>query len=93
MGTSRGKILRVFLIQGGLLGLVGSLFGSAMGAAALVFWHGYARQVDGSELFPLILDNSLFIGSAVLATATGVAAAIAPAIRAANLDPVVAIRG
>jgi lipoprotein-releasing system permease protein len=93
MGTSRGQILRIFLIQGGLLGLLGSLFGSAMGAAALVFWHNYARQVDGSELFPLILDRTLFIASAVLATATGVAAAMAPALRAANLDPVVAIRG
>jgi lipoprotein-releasing system permease protein len=93
MGTSRGQILRIFLIQGGLLGLLGSLFGSAMGAAALVFWHNYARQVDGSELFPLILDRTLFIASAVLATATGVAAAMAPALRAANLDPVVAMRG
>lgn len=93
MGTSRGQILRIFLIQGGLLGLLGSLFGSAMGAAALVFWHNYARQVDGSELFPLILDRTLFIASAVLATATGIAAAMAPALRAANLDPVVAMRG
>ena len=93
MGTRRGQILRVFLIQGGLLGLVGSLFGSTMGAAALVVWHGYARQVDGSELFPLILDRSLFVAAAVLATATGVAAAMAPALRAAKLDPVVAIRG
>ena len=36
MGTSRGQILRVFLLQGGLLGFVGSLFGAAMGAFALV---------------------------------------------------------
>jgi lipoprotein-releasing system permease protein len=93
MGTSRGRILRVFLIQGGVLGLVGSLLGSAMGAAALVFWHNFARQVDGSELFPLILDRNLFVATAVLATATGVVAAMAPALRAANLDPVVAIRG
>jgi lipoprotein-releasing system permease protein len=92
MGTSRGKIFRIFLIQGGLLGLIGSLLGSAMGAAALVFWHSYSRQVDGSELFPLSLSPDLFIASAVLATATGVAAAIAPALRAANVDPVVAIR-
>jgi lipoprotein-releasing system permease protein len=93
MGTRKGRIMRLFLIQGGLLGLAGSLFGSAMGAGALLFWHAYARQVDGSELFPLILDRSLFVGSAVLATLTGVLAAMIPAIRASNLDPVVAIRG
>ena len=93
MGTTRGQILRIFLIQGGLLAFVGTLFGSAMGAAALVFWHSYARQVDGSELFPLILERSLFVAATILATATGVAAAMATALRAAKLDPVVAIRG
>src|SRR5690348_7238827 len=72
MGTSRGQILRVFLIQGGVLGLAGSLIGSTMGFAALIFWHSYARQVDGTELFPLIIDRMLFVASIVLATATGV---------------------
>jgi lipoprotein-releasing system permease protein len=93
MGTSRGQIMRVFLIQGGMLGLLGSILGSAMGGEAVVFYHSYARQIDGSELFPLILDQSLFVGSILLATITGVAAAIVPALRAATLDPVVAIRG
>jgi lipoprotein-releasing system permease protein len=41
----------------------------------------------------LILETNLFVFSAVLATLTGVVAAIAPALRAARLDPVVAIRG
>lgn len=93
MGTSRGQILRVFLLQGGLLGFVGSLFGAALGAVALVYWHAVARQVDGTELFPLVLEESLFIYTALLATATGLLAAMAPAVRAAKLDPVVAIRG
>ncbi len=93
MGARRAQILRIFLIQGGLLGLLGSLVGSALGAAALIIWHGYARQVDGSELFPLLLDRSLFVAAAILATLTGVAAAAAPALRAAALDPVEAIRG
>uniref|UniRef100_Q07JK5 ABC transporter permease n=1 Tax=Rhodopseudomonas palustris (strain BisA53) TaxID=316055 RepID=Q07JK5_RHOP5 len=93
MGTRREQILRVFLIQGGLLGFVGALIGSALGALALFVWHQSARQVDGSELFPLILETSLFVWASLLATATGVAAAIAPALRAARLDPVEAIRG
>jgi lipoprotein-releasing system permease protein len=93
MGTSRGQILRVFLLQGGLLGFVGSLFGAAMGAFALMYWHSVARQADGSELFPLILERQLFVLTALLATLTGLLAATAPAVRAAKLDPVVAIRG
>jgi lipoprotein-releasing system permease protein len=93
MGTRRNQILRVFLIQGGILGFLGSLVGSTLGALALVAWHHFARQVDGSELFPLILETQLFVVSSLLATVTGVIAAIAPALRAAKLDPVVAIRG
>lgn len=93
MGTSKGQILRVFLIQGGLLGFLGSLFGAAIGGAGLVFWHGYLRQADGSELFPLVLEPSLFVAAVLLAAVTGVAAAAVPALRAARLDPVVAIRG
>jgi lipoprotein-releasing system permease protein len=93
MGTRRGQILRVFLIQGGLLGFAGSLLGAALGIGALVWWHSIARQADGSELFPLVVEARLFVATALLATATGILAAAAPALRAARLDPVVAIRG
>jgi lipoprotein-releasing system permease protein len=93
MGTSQGQILRVFLLQGGLLGFIGSLIGAAAGGSAVVFWHAFMRQVDGSELFPLILEPSLFINTVLMAAVTGVAAAAVPALRAAKLDPVVAIRG
>lgn len=93
MGISRGQILRIFLIQGGLLGFLGSLAGSALGLAALVLWLRYARNADGTPLFGLVIDPGLFALAVVLATATGLAAAFAPALRAARLDPVVAIRG
>ncbi len=93
MGISRGQILRVFLLQGGLLALGGSLVGSAMGVAALVLWQRYARNPDGTPLFPLVIDPVLFAAAVVLATLTGLVAAFAPALRAARLDPVVAIRG
>jgi lipoprotein-releasing system permease protein len=93
MGTTQGQILRVFLLQGGLLGFLGSLIGAVAGGFAVVFWHAIMRQADGSEIFPLILEPSLFINAVLLAALTGVAAAAVPALRAAKLDPVVAIRG
>ncbi|HEX7436140.1 MAG TPA: FtsX-like permease family protein, partial [Caldimonas sp.] len=92
MGISRGQILRVFLLQGGLVGLSGSIGGSAIGIAALVLWQRYARNPDGTPLFPLTIEPSLFATSLLLATLTGLVAAFAPALRAARLDPVVAIR-
>ena len=93
MGASQGQVLRVFLLQGGLLGFLGALAGAAAGGSAIVFWHAFMRQADGRELFPLILEPSLFLSAVLLAAVTGVAAAAVPALRAAKLDPVVAIRG
>ncbi|WP_333825418.1 ABC transporter permease [Pinisolibacter sp.] len=93
MGASRGQMLRVFLIQGGVLGLIGSIFGSSLGLVAIWGFHAIARNPDGSEFFPLIIDWWLPVSAAVIATATGVVAAVTPALRAARLDPVVAIRG
>ncbi|MGX8007499.1 ABC transporter permease [Mesorhizobium sp. ORM8.1] len=93
MGSSRGKILRIFLIQGGVLGFLGSLLGSILGSIALLAWYRFARQANGTELFPLIIEPSLFVLSALLAAVTGVLAGMVPALRAARLDPVEAIRG
>ena len=93
MGTSQGQILRIFLLQGGLLGFAGSLIGTVLGSGALIIWHSALRQADGTEIFPLVLEPQLFVYAMVLAALTGVAAAAVPALRAAKLDPVVAIRG
>lgn len=93
MGVSQGQVMRVFLVQGALLGLGGALVGCFIGAGALVLWQRVARNADGSPLFPLVLDPVLFWAALLLATITGLIAALAPAMRAARLDPVVAIRG
>jgi lipoprotein-releasing system permease protein len=93
MGASRGQVLRIFLLQGGLLGFAGALVGSALGMVGLVYWHSAIRQADGTELFPLILEPALFLFTIILATFTGLLAATAPAVRAARLNPVEAIRG
>jgi lipoprotein-releasing system permease protein len=93
MGSSRGQILRVFLLQGAALGLLGSLIGSALGALAIVLWGVLVTNPDGTPLFPLVLDAKLFLAATVLATLSGLVAAYVPALRGARLDPVAAIRG
>jgi lipoprotein-releasing system permease protein len=93
MGVSQGQILRVFLLQGGLLGGAGSVLGCAIGALSLLLWQRWARNADGTPMFGLTMDPTLFGIALLLATLTGLAAAFAPALRAARMDPVVAIRG
>ena len=93
MGIRRGQILRLFLLQGGLLGLAGSAVGSGVGAAALLMWQRYAIGIDGLPIVPVTLEPALFATALIVATFTGLLAAFAPALRAARLDPMVAIRG
>jgi lipoprotein-releasing system permease protein len=93
MGVSRGQVMRVFLIQGGLLGLGGAVLGCVLGALALRAWLAYARTPEGAPMFEVQWEPGLFIAALALATITGLLAAFAPALRAARLEPVVAIRG
>lgn len=92
-GTTRGQILRVFLLQGAIFGFLGSLLGSLMGWGFLSAWRGYARNDEGVPFFTLDVGPMLFIYVALGATLVGTLSALFPAQRAARLDPAVAIRG
>lgn len=93
MGGSRGQILRVFLIQGAIVGLLGSIIGSILATGLMAAWRSVARNPDGTAMFALTVDPGLYLWAALIATLTGLLAAVTPAIRAARLEPVVAIRG
>ena len=93
MGVTRRQILSVFLLQGGLLGFAGALVGAGLGGGALVLWQKFQRNADGTVMFALTFDMELLVQTLAFATLTGLLAAFAPALRAASLDPVVAIRG
>lgn len=93
MGTSRGQVLRLFLLQGAVMGLVGSLLGSALSYVFLLAFRSIARNPDGTPMFIIEIEPSLLVMTAVGATLVGILAAMAPARRAAQLDPAVAIRG
>lgn len=93
MGGSRGQIMRIFLIQGSVVGLISSVLGSLMAAGLLAVWHLAARNPDGTPMFLIDVDASLYGWAALIATVSGLAAALIPALRAARLQPVEAIRG
>ncbi len=87
MGSPRGQILRVFLLQGGLLGLIGSGIGGAVGWGLVQVFN-----IFGPGLFWVPVEPALVPVAMLIATLAGVLAAAVPARRAARYDPAVAIR-
>ncbi|WP_034588130.1 FtsX-like permease family protein [Acinetobacter sp. HR7] len=86
-GATRSQILRVFLFQGAIFGLVGSAIGSAVSYGLVWVFNNF-----GPGLFYISVPIELVFLALLLATLTGVLAAAVPARRAAALDPVEAIR-
>lgn len=86
-GATQSQILRVFLFQGAIFGLLGSILGSA--ASYVLVW---VFNSFGPGLFYIPVSIKLVMLAVLLATLTGVLAAAVPSRRAAALDPVEAIR-
>jgi lipoprotein-releasing system permease protein len=92
-GTSTGTVLRIFLIEGAIVGLVGSLLGGLIGAGLSTFFAHAVKNPYGESLFPIQLTPRLFLGAAAVALVTGLLSAWYPARHAARLDPAQVIRG
>ena len=92
MGATRGQVLRIFLLQGALVGAAGSVLGVILSWGLIAVFMTFARGEDGAPLFPVALGLSDVVSGAVIATLCGVLAAVMPARRAAAMDPAQAIR-
>jgi len=93
MGATQAQLRRIFLLQGGIVGFFGSLLGSALAWCFLMLWQLLARNPDGTPLFVIGVEPGLVGLAAGGASLVGILSALLPARRAAQLDPVVAIRG
>jgi lipoprotein-releasing system permease protein len=92
MGASRGRVLRVFLLQGALIGAGGAVLGSACGYLLTYAMSNVLRADDGTPLFIAQFNPALYGYTVLGATLLGLLAAVMPARRAARLDPAEAIR-
>lgn len=92
MGATRGQVLRLFLVQGAVVGALGSALGILLAMALIKAFTAFVRGSDGLPLFAITLPMSTAVQVALVATICGVLAAIAPARSAAALDPAQAIR-
>jgi len=105
MGATRGSILRVFLLSGTSIGVVGTALGCVLGVAFA--WNietvrHWLEQLTGRDLFnpviyfltrlPAIVDWTEVGFIAAVALVLTMLAALYPAWRAARLDPVEALR-
>jgi lipoprotein-releasing system permease protein len=97
MGASRGAIARIFMLQGTIIGAVGTLVGGGLGWAVCYFFDRYRLiQIPGDVYYVSHLPFTLLPGDATLVLAgallTCFLATIHPARGAARLDPAEALR-
>ncbi len=92
-GTRTGTVLRIFLIEGGMVGLFGSVLGGVIGAGLCTFFAYAVKNPYGESLFPIALSPRLFLTAGAVALVTGLVSAWYPARHAARLDPAQVIRG
>jgi putative ABC transport system permease protein len=85
VGASRRRILRQFLIEAAILGLVGGLVGTALGVAL-------AAGASWFTAWKLVIRWPLALLASGVCAAVGVLFGLYPAREAARVDPIVALR-
>jgi putative ABC transport system permease protein len=89
VGATTGAILREFLVEATLLGALGGLLGLGLGWILVEILNA---QTAGSGTTVFLVTPWLLLRSFLVATILGALAGIYPALRAARLDPVQALR-
>jgi lipoprotein-releasing system permease protein len=97
MGATRGMVLRVFMLSGASIGVVGTIAGAALGVACAANIKAIQALIgsEGLAFFsrvPALIDAVEVGWVLAMAFALSFLATIYPSWRAARLDPVEALR-
>ncbi len=89
IGASRVRVLREIVTESGLIGFIGGLIGLGLGALVVVAANEAGR---GSDTILFELTTATSVSAVAFSTALGAVAGFVPALHAARLDPVSALR-
>lgn len=96
IGAKNDAIMRIFLYQGGLIGVVGTALGIAVGWLCCRFLIVYAFPLDPKVYFisrlPVSMHPMEFIVPAIIAVGICLVATIFPAVYAAQMRPADGLR-
>ncbi|MDP6883127.1 MAG: FtsX-like permease family protein, partial [Rhodospirillales bacterium] len=105
MGATRGMIMRIFLLSGASVGVIGTLLGFTLGLAFALNIETIRRWIEGltnTELFaaeiyflshlPAKIDPTEVAAVVVMGLGLSFLATLYPSWRAARIDPVEALR-
>jgi putative ABC transport system permease protein len=91
IGARNSDIVMIFLIEAGMFGLVGGLLGIAGGLGLAKLVEFYALQM-GVTLLKVSFEPWLIIGALAFSFIIGVISGLVPALKAAKMSPVDALR-
>ncbi len=92
VGARNSDIMQIFLIESGLLGLVGGLIGILLGVGIALAVQVIATQVLGQVLIKAEFSPYLIIGALLFSFIVGMASGALPARQASMMKPVDSLR-